>query len=192
MTIKFTPDDAVVGADEDTGDVAVYAGGSAASFYRGAWHPDIVFNRHELISRARADLQRQPIQCRRRSRRRATVLRCRTRRAPAMSRNARNGRKPMTDMFTPQPDGTHYPPTQPYGTSRPKPGATAGTTSLILGAIGLVTIVICIGAGFGPAALVAGLISRAQARRRGAPTPGTAIAGIALGVPEPLRDWTGR
>ncbi len=50
MTIKFTPDDAVVGADEDTGDVAVYAGGSAASFYRGAWHPDIVFNRHELIS----------------------------------------------------------------------------------------------------------------------------------------------
>jgi hypothetical protein len=50
MTTLFTPDDAIVAADEDTGDVVIWAGDAAASFARGAWHPGIVFNRASLVS----------------------------------------------------------------------------------------------------------------------------------------------
>jgi hypothetical protein len=51
MSTQFSADDAIVAADEDTGDVAIYAGGSAASFCGGVWRPDIVFNYHDLFSR---------------------------------------------------------------------------------------------------------------------------------------------
>lgn len=58
----------------------------------------------------------------------------------------------------------------------------AGVAALILGVAGLLTSVMCIGAGFGIAAVVCGLVSRAHARRHAQNTSGKAIAGIVLGV----------
>jgi hypothetical protein len=51
MTARFTPDDSVVGVDDDTGDVVVYSGGGVASHHRGKWLAGMVFNRHDLFSR---------------------------------------------------------------------------------------------------------------------------------------------
>jgi hypothetical protein len=88
----------------------------------------------------------------------------------------------MTNTWPPQPGGTNYPPPQPPGAPGPIPGGKAASTSFALGVAGVLTMIICLGAALGPAALVAGFISRNQARRHGAPTPRKAKIGIALGV----------
>jgi hypothetical protein len=49
MTGDFTSDDAIVAADEDTGDAVIWAGDAAASFAYGAWRPGIFFDRMSIL-----------------------------------------------------------------------------------------------------------------------------------------------
>ena len=59
---------------------------------------------------------------------------------------------------------------------------STGVGSLILGVIGLVTSIMCVGTFFGIAAVALGYVSRSRALRSGRSTPLTAIVGIVMGM----------
>jgi uncharacterized membrane protein len=69
-----------------------------------------------------------------------------------------------------------------YWVAPPARRDNAGVASLILGVIGLLTSVLCVGTFFGIAAVVLGFVSRSRAWRDGQSSPVKAIVGIVLGL----------
>ena len=92
-----------------------------------------------------------------------------------------------SQQYGSQPYGSQPYGTQPYGgpafgESRPAPRNGLGIAALVLGILALLTGLFFVGAAFGLAAIVLGVLGRGRAKRGQATNGGMALAGIVLGV----------